>query len=87
MELLIGLIGALVGIGLFIAGFFLGKSQAKPWRPADITPMSDDEAEKIRAERERMIADQQAFRQLMNYGVEQAYGISGGLKNSKDLPE
>ena len=87
MELLIGLIGALVGIGLFIAGFFVGKSQAKSWTPADLTPISDDEAVKIKVERERMIADQQAFRQLMNYGVDQAYGITGSLKTSKNLPE
>lgn len=75
MELLIGLVGALVGVGLFLAGFFVGKSQAKTWTPVDLTPSSEEEIEKIREERERMIADQQAFRTLMNYGADQAYGL------------
>jgi len=76
MELLIGLIGALVGIGLFLAGFFVGKSQSTPWLSKDKAPVSDEELVKIQEERERMIADQQAFRKLMNYGVEQAYGLT-----------
>ena len=75
MELLIGLIGALVGIGLFLAGFFMGKAQGKPWAPVEV-PMTDDEVAKAIEERERMIAEQQAFRKLMNYGVEQAYGMT-----------
>lgn len=76
MELLIGLIGALVGIGLFIAGFFIGKSQAPVWTPKEVE-MTPEEVEKIREERERLIADQQAFRTLMNYGTDQAYGLGG----------
>ena len=75
MELLIGLIGALVGIGLFICGFFLGKAQAKPWTPPEQPPLTEDDLVKIREERLRLIEDQKAFRQLMNYGVDQAYGL------------
>lgn len=74
MELLIGLIGALVGIGLFIAGFFIGKSQVPAWTPKEVE-MTPEEIENIRKERERLIADQQAFRTLMNYGTDQAYGL------------
>lgn len=79
MELLIGLVGALVGIGLFLGGFFLGKKQSNTWYPTESTP-TEEEVEKIREERERMIADQQAFRTLMNYGVEQAYGLGDSKK-------
>lgn len=74
MELLVGLIGALVGIGLFVFGFFLGKAQPKEWTPKEeiLTP---EEQARIQEERAELIREQNAFRKLINYSADQAYGI------------
>lgn len=75
MELVIGFVGALICLGIFVAGFFLGKAQPKAWVPPkeDLTP---EEAEKVRQEREALIEEQKAYQKLINYNADQAYGIS-----------
>lgn len=75
MELIIGLVGALICIGVFIGGFFLGKAQPKAWVPPkeELTP---EEIAKIKEEREALIAEQKAYHTLVNYNADQAYGMN-----------
>ena len=76
MTYVLGLIGALVGIGIFMFGFWFGKEmyQTKKIDPAEPT---DEELVKIREERDRLIEEQKAFRELMNYNANTAYGVTG----------
>lgn len=84
MATVVGLIGALVGIGLFLFGFWFGKEMNKP-KKVDPTEPTEEEMKQIREERERLIEDQKAFRELMNYNADMAYGITGNpLKDLQD---
>ena len=74
MAALIGLASALVGIGIFMLGFWFGKEMNKPKTP-DITEPTEAEMKEIMEERERLIQDQKAFRELMNYNADMAYGV------------
>ena len=65
MEMLFGMLGALLCIGIFILGFFLGREFAKP-KTVDLAEPTSDELAQIQEERQRLIDDQKAFRELMN---------------------
>ena len=76
MNAVIGMLGALVGIGLFMFGFLFGKTgyQTKPTVVPDTS--TDEEKAAIREEREKLIQDQKAFRELMSYNSDMAYGLA-----------
>lgn len=74
METVYGLIGALVGIGIFMFGFWYGKEISQPKKIDPMEP-TEEEMKEIREERERLIADQKAFRELMNYNADVAYKV------------
>ena len=74
MEMIIGMIGALVGVGLFVFGFFIGKEMGQP-KMVDPSDPTDEEIHQIQEERKRLIEDQKAFRELMNYNPDIAYGV------------
>lgn len=77
MEAVFGMIGALVGIGLFIAGFWFGRTVLEPKKPrSKVVEVTDEEMAQIRDEREKLIADQKAFRELMSYNPDMAYGLA-----------
>lgn len=76
METIFGLIGALVGIGIFMFGFWFGRETYKP-KKAETTDPTEDELNRIQEERRRFLEDQQAFRELMNYNADMAYGVTG----------
>ena len=75
MEMILGMLGALVGIGIFVFGFWLGKEMNQP-KKVDPAQPTDDELAQIQEERRRLIQDQEAFRELMNYNVDVAYGVT-----------
>lgn len=64
MELILGLLGAALGLGLFAVGMRAGRN-ARP-TPA---PVPDE------AETRRIREQQQALERLQNYTVDDAYGI------------
>jgi len=87
MEAVYGMIGAMVGIALFIIGCFFGKTlygmtyQQSPntQQPVGLAADKDDtlteeELTAIQEERKRLIEEQEAFRRLMNYNSDTAYG-------------
>ena len=76
MEMVIGMLGALVGVGLFVLGFVLGKQSTEPKAQSTTVENTDEELTAIRDERERLIQEQKAFKELMNYNANMAYGIT-----------
>ena len=84
MELIIGMFGALIGVGLFVFGFVLGKRTFEKKAPEN-TDIPDDDDVAIREERERLIQEQKAFRELIHYNSAMAYGLTDnplGLEKS-----
>ena len=76
MEIIIGMLGAFVGVGIFVFGFWLGKEMNKP-KKVDPSEPTEDELNRIQEERRRFLEDQEAFRNLMNYNADMAYGVTG----------
>ena len=74
MEILIGMSGAVICIGIFILGFFFGRETVKS-KTVDLTEPTPDELVQIQEERQRLIDDQKAFRELMNYNANIAYSV------------
>lgn len=72
IEILLGFVGALVLIGLLAAGGALGWIAHKTFIE-HTTPAAEPLTEK---ERKKMVEEQQAFRQMQSYSVEQAYGMN-----------
>lgn len=85
-EVLLGLLGAALGLAFFACGFYFGrKSAAVPARGytgADKSEPTEEEKAEIARERERLRSEQNAFHNLMGYGPDVAYGVvkmpSGG---------
>lgn len=76
MEALLGLLCSLLGIGLFVLGFWFGKEMSQP-KKVELPDPTEDELHQIQEERRRLIEDQEAFRNLMNYNADMAYGVTG----------
>lgn len=76
MELITGLLGAVIGVGLFISGFWFGKTVFETKKQvASVSEATEEEMAQIREEREKLISDQKAFRELMSYNPDMAYGL------------
>lgn len=77
MEIVFGLAGVLLGICLFVLGFFMGRKTAAPVRvePAPEV-LSKAERDRIEKERRELEEDQRAFRQLVGYSADIAYGLA-----------
>lgn len=74
MELIMGLLGAVIGVGLFISGFWFGKTVFET-KKQTVSEASEEEMAQIKEEREKLISDQKAFRELMSYNPDMAYGL------------
>lgn len=73
IELLCGMLGAVMLLGVFAFGFYVGN---KFQRPTEKPGPDEGEIERARRERERMEQDQAAFRALTNYSADVAYGLA-----------
>ena len=79
MDAFLGLLGALVGAVIFICGYYFGKDSVKE-KETETYEATEEEMKEIKEERERLIKEQQAFRELMNYNAATAYGVTNQLK-------
>lgn len=79
MEAFLGLLGAFIGATIFVCGYVLGKN-AKEEKKLETYEATEDEMKEIMEERERLIKEHQAFRELMNYNADTAYGVTSQLK-------
>ncbi len=74
MSVLLGLLGAVLGAGLFISGVLFGRGLF-PARPAAPPAETEEERASIEAQRERLRQDQAAFHELLGYNAAVAYGL------------
>ena len=79
-EVLLGLLGAALGLAFFACGFYFGrKVQSVPARAEEFTgaimpePTAEEKA-KIEEERDRLRSEQNAFHDLLGYNADVAYG-------------
>ena len=76
IYVLYGALGVLLVLGLFGLGFFMGWKGRMFWQKhtakAVATELSEQERRELRAE-------QEAFRQVLNYNVDTAYGLAPSL--------
>ena len=74
MELLMGLLGALLGVGLVVCGFLFGKYVYAP-KSSPVAELSVEEKTRLMEEREQLKREQEAFKTLMAYNADMAYGV------------
>ena len=78
-EVLLGLLGAALGLAFFACGFYFGRktqpvqSAKKPTGAVMSEPTEEEKAE-VEKERDRLIAEQNAFHDLLGYNADVAYG-------------
>lgn len=70
-DLLFGLLGFVLALGIFMLGFFVGRKSA-----ASAVARADMEQAEAMQERERLKQDQAAFRVLTGYNADIAYGLA-----------
>lgn len=73
IELLCGMLGVVMMLGVFALGFNVGYKFQKPVVPEKET-LAPEELERIRKEREQLEQEQAAFRILTGYSADIAYG-------------
>lgn len=69
-DLLFGLLGFVLALGIFMLGFFVGQKSSSAGARVDV-----EQAEAMQ-ERERLKQDQAAFRMLTGYNADIAYGLA-----------
>lgn len=81
-EMIIGMVGAGMGIVLFVSGFLLGGKRAPGKHCSrEHIPAADNAAG---AERKHLIAEQHAFETLMGYSADVAYGTANMTAGEDD---
>jgi len=80
-EVLLGLLGAALGLAFFACGFYFGRKSATVPKAAEFTSanLSEPTAEEkaaIEKERDRLRSEQNAFHNLLGYNASVAYGVS-----------
>lgn len=76
INVLFGMLGAVLGVVLFMCGFYAGAKVAEPPRveaPQKLAPSAEETAQ-LEKERERLRAEQRAFHDLIGYSADVAYG-------------
>lgn len=83
IEFMLGLLGFVLSMGIFMLGFFLGRNlnqaETKP-----VVKSDDVEFEKAMKERERLEREQAAFRALTGYSADIAYGLAKFPEEDKE---
>ena len=77
IDILLGMVGMLIGIAIFYAGYRMGLESREPTKGVAQEPVEPDEAEaaELEAARERLRQDQAAFHELIGYSADVAYGL------------
>ena len=75
MEAVLGLLGAAFGVVIFVCGYYLGRESNKAPEVEKYEP-TEQELKAIKDERERLIKEQEAFKELMSYNTNMAYGVT-----------
>jgi hypothetical protein len=77
IDILLGMVGMLLGIAIFYAGYRMGLESRAPTKVVAQELVEPDEAEaaELEAARERLRQDQAAFHDLLGYNADVAYGV------------
>lgn len=79
-EVLLGLLGAALGLAFFACGFYFGRkartvpARAEEYTGANLSEPTEEEKAAIEAERDRLRSEQNAFHDLLGYNADVAYG-------------
>lgn len=73
MTIVYGFLGAIIALGVFAAGAFCGWRLNERMREKRAVIAEQQLGE---AERERLRKEQEAFRTMLNYNADQAYGFA-----------
>ena len=79
-DIWIGALLAMFLLNSFVIGFIMGRRSAGEKAavkdiPSPEAPLSEEEQEKIRKERDELKKEQEAFLSLVGYNVDIAYGL------------
>ena len=75
MEIIYGLIGFLLGAGCFLLGMYLGRKQTPAPVRHEEEGLTEEKLKRIEKERKALEEEQRAFRQLVGYSADIAYGV------------
>ena len=77
IDILLGMVGMLIGIAIFYAGYRMGLDSRAPTKVVAQELVEPDEAEaaELAEARERLRQDQAAFHDLLGYNADVAYGV------------
>ena len=79
-EVLLGLLGAALGLAFFACGFYFGRkvqpasARAEEFTGAIMQEPTEEEKAEIEEERDRLRSEQNAFHELLGYNADVAYG-------------
>lgn len=78
-EVLLGLLGAALGLAFFACGFYFGRKSTGAPKAAEITGAimsepTEEEKAAIEEARDRLRSEQNAFHDLLGYNADVAYG-------------
>lgn len=79
-EVLLGLLGAALGLAFFACGFYFGRKaiqvvpRAEEFTGANLSEPTEEEKAAIEEERDRLRSEQNAFHDLLGYNADVAYG-------------
>ena len=79
-EVLLGLLGAALGLAFFACGFYFGRKtvqvvpRAEEFTGAIMPEPTEEEKAAIEEERDRLRSEQNAFHDLLGYNADVAYG-------------
>ena len=79
-EVLLGLLGAALGLTFFACGFWMGRRsigvpKANEFTGAIQVQPTEEEKAQIEKERARLRSEQNAFHDLLGYNADVAYGV------------
>lgn len=79
-EVLLGLLGAALGLAFFACGFYFGRKSIVPkteeFTGANMSEPTAEEKAASEKERDRLRSEQNAFHNLLGYNANVAYGVS-----------
>lgn len=76
MSFVYGVLGAVLVVAVFVGGFLCGRKLTFPEQAERVSEADRELTETERRERDRLVAEQDAFRQMMSYTADTAYGVT-----------
>lgn len=75
MEIIYGFLGFLLGAGAFLLGMYFGRQQTSAPVKREEAELTEEQMKRFEKERKALEEEQRAFRQLVGYSADIAYGV------------